>query len=281
MSRFAEGHRLPTFLLLCTFLAVFQVYVIFWQPHGTPSTTGGERRKLGEVAGAVTARQTFEMEANGLEAITIYPAESPGARGSVVFELAELSGEPVVEQMLFRDARDVAGVGRGAFTWRFQPIEGSRGRRYALTVSMPDAPNVEGQAMSLQATRGERYADGELTYDGTGQWGDLVFATEAARATSFRRFEHALRDKPRWLRSRVTQAAAFLLYNAALFTIFWTILTAPEEERPPGDAARASPSSRARLAIVAPGRTHSPANRIRLPVERTLAVCSRSSTTAG
>lgn len=252
MARPAEGHRLPVFLTLCSLLVLFQIYVIFWQPHGTPSTAGGERRLLGEVAGAVAATQTFAMEANGLQAITIFPAQSDKARGAVVFELAELTGQPVVSQTLFRDARDAASVVRGgSFTWRFNPIEGSRGKRYALTVSMPNAPFGEGQAVRLQATRGERYAGGALTYDGRSQWGDLVFSTEAARATSFRRFEHALHDKPWWLRSRVTLAALFLLYNAALFTVLWTILTAPDEEA--GSPATEPPplSARRRLALAA------------------------------
>ena len=85
-----------------------------------------------------------------------------------------------------------------------------------------DRPGVE-----LLATRDEGYSDGRLWFDGREQWGDLLFETSAQRATSFARLEHALRDKPRWLRSRVTLAALFLAYNACLAVVFWTLLTAP------------------------------------------------------
>lgn len=250
MSRPAEGHRLPVFLTLCSLLVLFQIYVIFLQPHGTPSTTGGQRRLLGEVAGAVAAVQTFEMGANGLESITVHAEPSDQVRGTVVFELAELVGDAAAPVTLFRDTREAAVVARGGpFTWRFNPIEGTRGKQFALTVSMPNAPFGEGRALRLHATRGERYAGGALTYDGRSEWGDLVFSTEAARATSFRRFEHALRDKPWWLRSRVTLAAAFLLYNLALFTVFWTILTAPDEEVAPPATEPPPLSARRRLAM--------------------------------
>ncbi len=239
-------------LVLSAALVLFQAYLFFWRAYGTPSTTAGERRMLGEVAGAVTAIQTFEMDANGLEAITIYAAESDRVRGPVVFELAELTDARAAPVTLFRDSRDAAAVARGGpFTWRFSPVDGSRGKQYALTVSMPNAPFGEGQAIRLYATRGERYADGALTYDGRSEWGDLVFATEAARATSFRRFEHALRDQPWWLRARVTLVAGFLLYNLALLTVFWSILTASPDGPDAGDPAPAPVSMWSRLGAAA------------------------------
>ena len=105
-------------LVLSAALVLFQAYLFFWRASGTPSTTAGERRMLGEVAGAVTAIQTFEMDANGLEAITIYAAESDRVRGPVVFELAELTDARAAPVTLFRDSRDAAA----------SPVEGpSRG----------------------------------------------------------------------------------------------------------------------------------------------------------
>lgn len=254
MSRPAGVARLPVFLALCGGLLLFQIYVIFWQSHGTPATTAGPRRVVGEVAGAVVARQTFEMEANGLDAITIFLAPgSSAAQGQVVFELAEVSGEPPVEQALFRATRDAREVvGRGRYTWRFDPVEDSRGRRFALTLAMPNAPYGQGLGLRPESTRLERYTDGSFRHDGRDQWGDLVFTTGATRATSFRRFEHALRDSPWWLRSRITLAGLFLLYNAALFTIFWTILTAPPEDEEAGQPAHRprAPTTRRAMAAV-------------------------------
>ena len=217
------------FAALCAALLSFQVYVIFLQPHGTPDTLGYETRPTGEVAGAVTLRQSLELDANGFDAITIYPRlPSEATQGQVVFELFELSGDPEMAQPIFRTVREATEVAAaGTYTWRFNPIDSSRDKRYLLEVSLPQTPF--GRGLSLLATRDEHYRDGRLLLDGKQQWGDLVFSTGARRATSFRRFEHALRNRPAWLRSRLTLGALFAIYNLALAAILWTILTAPVE----------------------------------------------------
>lgn len=228
------------FAALLAGLLAFQVYVIFLQPHGLPDTDGHETRTTGEIAGPVVVRQSFQMKAGGLDAITIHarPAGGP-TEGQAVVQLSELTSDESAPQLLFRDARSAASiVTLPTYTWRFQPIDASRDKRYMIEISLPLTP--AGRGLSLLATRDEHYPAGRFWFDGREQWGDLVFSTDAARATSFRRFEHALRDKPAWLRSRWTLGALFVLYNVALAVILWTVLTAPLE---PLEAAGGSPAS--------------------------------------
>jgi hypothetical protein len=180
------------------------------------------------------------MEADGLDAVTIHPSlVGESADGQVVFELFELTGDPAEARPLFRQVLDVRGVTAGrSYTWRFQPIDGSRGRRYLVEIGLPGTSF--GRGISLLATRDEHYAQGRFWFDGREQWGDLVFSTGASRATSFSRFEHALRDKPAWLRSRWTLGALLALYNLALALVLWTVLTGPDE---PGDGVEPATAS--------------------------------------
>jgi hypothetical protein len=223
---------------MCAGLLLFQVYVIFLQPHGTPASRSRDVRVVGEIAGQVTVRQTFQLEANGFDGITLRPSPTGQEHeGPVVLEIAEEgpAADGSADVPLYRlavEARRVADD--STFTWRFSPVEGSRGKRYALHVSVPSAPF--GNGLSLFATRDSVYRGGRLWFDGKEQWGDLLFDTTAARATSFRRFEHALRDKPAWLRSRATLALLLGLYNVALGTILWLLLTARAEPLTPPDA---------------------------------------------
>jgi hypothetical protein len=232
---FPFGPRI-VWALLFVALLVFQGFVIFFQAHGTPATGGHHTRPAGEVAGQVAIRQTLTMEANGLDGLTVHvQASGKEHEGPVIFELgeagADASGE--ADSPIYRTVVETRRVADDkTFTWRFTPLDDSKGKRYALRVSMPAAPFERG--LTLLANRDEHYRDGQLWFDGREQWGDLVFETSARRATTFQRFEHALRDKPKWLRSRVSLGLFFALYNLALGIVLWTVLTASDQE---GEAA--------------------------------------------
>lgn len=226
------------FATLAAALLVFQAYVIFVQPHGTPATTGEETHVLDPIAGAATLRQSFRPNANGLDRLTFYLAPGDAsASGQVVFELFDVSEGETTDQPLFRLVRSARDVARGeTYALRFHPIDDTSGKTLAIQVSVPGVPASEG--LRLLATRHDRYPGGRLWVDGREQWGDLVFRTHAERATAFARFEHALRTKPAWLRSRVTLGLLFALYNVALLTVLWTVWTAPE----PADADVSHPA---------------------------------------
>jgi hypothetical protein len=220
-----------TWSLLFAALLVFQAYVIFVQRHGATATAGHETRVAGEVAGGVSIRQTFRMAAGGLDGITVHVRPSGMEHaGPVILELAEAGDDPAgaADAPVYRAVVDTRRVvDDPTFTWQFTPLDDSDGRLYALRVSMPAAPF--GHGVSLLATRDEHYLDGRFWFDGREQWGDLVLETSARRATTFQRFEHALRDKPWWLRSRVTFGLLFAFYNLALGVVLWTFLAAQDE----------------------------------------------------
>jgi hypothetical protein len=233
--------------VLFTTLMAFQAYVVFVQEHGVTNTGGHATRALGEIAGQVAVRQTFTMAAGGLDGVTVR-SQSSGQEndGTVIFELSEAGADPsgAADAPIYRTVVETRRVADDpTFTWRFAPLDDSSGKTYALRIAMPAAPFEHG--LTLLATRDEHFEGGRLWYDGREQWGDLVVRTTAARATAFQRFEHALRDKPRWLRSRVTLALAFLLYTLALGIVLWAVLTAPDEGAPANDREGAAPAAQA------------------------------------
>ena len=244
-----------TLAAICGALLLFQAWLIFVQPHGTPTVDSRDVRAVGEIAGGVAVRQTLLVRAAGLDAVTLHVQASGNEHeGPVILELGEAGQDPAGgdDRPLYRSlfpAKRV--VDDPTFTWRFAPIEASSGKQYAVRVSMPSAPF--GHGLTLLATRDEGYLDGRLWFDGREQWGDLLFDTSAQRATSFARLEHALRDKPRWLRSRVTLALLFLAYNACLAVVFWTLLTAPLTNE---DAERALDKGQPRSASWSRQRTY-------------------------
>ncbi len=124
-----------------------------------------------------------------------------------------------------KPAREV--VANETFTFSFEPLEDSHGKQYRLDIQ---APGVRaGQGIALWAGRGQTYLGGVLAVNGKEQWGDLVFAAHADRASVFRRVEHLLRDKPAWLRSRWTLGTLIVLYNWALAAFTWYMVFVDDE----------------------------------------------------
>ena len=173
------------FAALLAGLLGFQVYAVFLQPYGVPSAHGRDTRWVGEVAGAVAVRQSFKMEADGFEAVTLHLRPTGGAlAGQLVVELSEIVPESEQEVPVYRVSKPAADLaGTSAWTWRFNPLDDSRGRVFAVQVSLP--ATGFGHGLDLLATRDEEYRDGRLWVDGREQWGDLVFETQASRATAF------------------------------------------------------------------------------------------------
>ena len=223
----SRPRRLPWALASAGLLA-FVAHAVFYETHGTPSTTGHETRPVGEVAGQVGIRQTFALAADGFDGLTVHVQPSGREHdGPIVFELAEAGDDPsgAADVPVYRAAVEARRVADGrTFTWRFAPVEGSAGKRYALRIAMPSAPFDHG--VTLLATRDEHYADGQLWFDGREQWGDLVLATSARQATVAGGVRHAWRGAPAWVRSRVTLALVFAAYTLALLVAFGTIVDA-------------------------------------------------------
>lgn len=243
----ATGTRSPTllafllFVPLCGALFAYQIYALFYKETGVPSAPRAAHAQLvGEVAGGFAVSQTFGVMAGGLSGITISARPfAATVEGDVVFTLTEI-GEarptgavaevpegfaPREVARVVKPAREV--VANETFTFSFEPLEDSHGKQYRLDIQ---APGVRaGQGIALWVSRGQTYLGGVLAVNGKEQWGDLVFAAHADRASVFRRVEHLLRDKPPWLRSRWTLGTLIVLYNWALAAFTWYMVFVDDE----------------------------------------------------
>jgi hypothetical protein len=229
------------FVVLFGALFSYEVAALFYRETGVPVAERGDRpRLIGEIAGDTVVAQTFVVGAGGLHAVTIEARPfGPDTAGAVEFALTDIgradarrasvarprddASRPVAR--LVASAREVVAEER--FRFEFPPVEDSKDRQYLLEIKALDAP--AGRGIGVWATREQAYEGGILLVDGREQWGDLVFAAHAERATLFRRVEHMLADKPAWIRSRWTLGTLIVLYNWALAAFTWYMLFVEDE----------------------------------------------------
>lgn len=243
--------RSPTLLAFLIFVTLFgalfvvEGYLLFFRESGVPVVARGDRpRAIGEVAGPSAVVQTFRVDTGGLSGLTVEARPfAQRVTGMVVFSLREIEPKPAVAaaapatppaspvvpaRPIFRVLKPAAQVVAGdRARVDFDPIEDSKGRMYQLRIEAPDTPAGEG--LAFWATRDQALPEGTLTVGGKEEWGDLVFAAHATRATLFRRVEHMLADKPAWLRSRITLGILIALYNWALAAFTWYMLFVEDE----------------------------------------------------
>jgi hypothetical protein len=220
--------RLAAFLALFGTLAAGEIYGLFVRETGVPRVgRGPDARLLGEIAGSASVSQTFSVDVDGLDGVTV-EAQPFGetVTGTVVFEVAQIdpldprqaSSAPVTPlYRILRPARDVVRASRHRVA--FPPIAGSRGKRYRLEVRVPDAP--PGQGLGLWATRDQTYRGGVLAVNGREVWGDLAFQASAVRATAFRDLQQRLRAWHPAAGSPWLLGALLALYNAGLAIVVW------------------------------------------------------------
>jgi hypothetical protein len=209
--------RRAAFLLIVGLLLGYQAYRLFVHQQGVPATTAaaGTTTTLGGIIGAWTISQSFTLEADGFDGVSVQ-ARPMGSRvaGQVLFEIFELDEArgPRPHYRIVRDARDVV-AGR-SYHVTFPPIEPSKGRTFRLDVRAPNAP-ADGM-IALVATRDDAYPAGRLFAGGREQWGDLVFATSARRATVASRLDDVLSFLPPRLRTWWVAGAALVAWNVLL-----------------------------------------------------------------
>lgn len=253
-----ELRRSPTlpaflvFVVLFGALFVAEGYLLFFLESGVPTVGRGARpRSIGEVAGGTAIVQTFRVEAGGLSGITVEARPfAQRVSGMVALTLREVAGPvpagtpnaPAAAGPVFRVLKSAPQlVASERVRLDFDPIEESKGRLYQLRIEAPETPAGEG--LAFWATRDQALPEGTLTVGGREEWGDLVFAAHATRATVFSRVEHMLADKPAWLRSRVTLGLLLALYNWALAAFTWYMLFVEDEPGEERADARALPTS--------------------------------------
>lgn len=159
-------------------LGVTTILALLLPSARVPADGLGIRRfQTPPVSASVRFSQTFEMTADGLEAIEFRPARTgPAPSGAVTLSILEVTSAR--EREIGR--REVAAVDLVAGRWfrfSFPPVERSRGRAYRLDVSSSETTPVEGVA--LWATKGDRYDRGALFINGTTRWADMAFRAVA------------------------------------------------------------------------------------------------------
>jgi hypothetical protein len=169
-----------------------------------------------EIAGASDLAQTFVPGADGLTAVTFVPIATGGAAIELRLE-ADGSDVPLAAARV-----EAAALAPGTpFTWEVPYVERSAGRRFTLRIASPGAPAGRGLRVAIGPPD---YRWGELRAGGRGQWGDLVFATRAARVHVLDTLRQLRRDVP-WpiLRTDAALAVALLLLNAAAAVVVWGV----------------------------------------------------------
>jgi hypothetical protein len=158
--------------------------------------------------------QTFDMEADGLDGVWLYPAITAGAaHGELLVDLLQVHGE--MRQRLLRVAVPATDVSNSvALRVPFRPIRASRGVTYQVDVR--HVHMADGPAIDLAVTRENVVRTGRLFVDGREQWGDLVFETSSRRATLPYWMHDVLRPWPAWVRAWPTIALVLLIFNAVL-----------------------------------------------------------------
>lgn len=167
-----------------------------------------------EIAGATDLTQTFVPGADGLTAVTFVPLRAGAAPIDLQLE-AEGSDVPMARARIEASALQPGTP----FVWDVPYVERAAGRRFTLRIASPDAPAGRGLRVAIGPPD---YRWGELRAGGRAQWGDLVFATRAARVHVLDTLRQIRRDVP-WpiLRTDAALAIALLLLNAGAAVVIW------------------------------------------------------------
>jgi hypothetical protein len=115
--------RQVAFVILVALGFTYECYALFVQPHGVARNGAGPTRLVGEVALGTGIRQTFQMNADGLNGIAVRVRASAAAvEGEAVLELSEIVGDVGAASVyrIGRPARDLTAS--GWYWWRFPPL---------------------------------------------------------------------------------------------------------------------------------------------------------------
>lgn len=153
-------------------IAVSLAVPILWLP-GNQSWL--RRFQTPEVTKAWTLAQDFTMSEDGLNGLALASLRVGASSGQIRLRLLRVSdaGEDlIVAERAFAAAEIAGGL---PLQWAFIPIEDSQFQPFRLEITATD-----NSGLALIATRGNDYAGGVLTANGTSRWADLVFQTSSS-----------------------------------------------------------------------------------------------------
>jgi hypothetical protein len=222
-----RARRWALFVVVVTAMLAFQAYAWFVKRSGEAAYLPPDSALVAPayVGGESVVRQSFEMRADGLQAVRLFarPKSAPPI-GTVHLELADgPTGQPIARTTL--SAAELTAV--VPFEWTIPRIDRTYGRWFVIVISAPDAPPDRGVLLDVGAPL---YPTGGLAVGGRDVWGDLRFSTRAARARAIDAMRQLRRQAPPWGRSELLVIAIGLLVNLALARLSYDLIVAPPDE---------------------------------------------------
>ena len=128
-----------------------------------------------ELAVGVHVGEQFNMHADGLTAVELWPVQVGPPRGTIRFQIGmgDAGALPSVQISEVPAADLVRGQ---TYRFQFTPFTNSKNQRFALDVEASADEPASG--IALWATKGEGNADDVLLFNDEGRFGDLVYQTE-------------------------------------------------------------------------------------------------------
>ena len=218
--------RLQPLALVWSALGVAAVAGLMRPGAVLPEDRPGIRRfRTPGVAADVRLSQTFEMTANGLEAVEFRPVLD-GTRVSGTLRLSIVETAAVdVRTVASREVAATELIRDRTYRFSFPPVADSRSRTYRLDLETSETRPVSG--IAVWATKGERYPRGALLINRVERWADMTFRAVAPAPPIWRALLLAT-PLPMGLPRGAIALAAFGLTWAALGVVLRQALLARE-----------------------------------------------------
>ena len=201
-----------------TAVAWFGVPVVFAVLLAAPSVTlpaddiGLRRFQTPELGPDVQLGQTFNMPADGLHAIEVFPvAVGDPVSGFVRFVLYDVTEGRAIRLRGTVVSTDSL-VQAPLFQFEFPPIGDSADHSYQLDIMSESAAGV-----AFWATKGERYAAGSLRINNQDRWADLGFRAHAPAPSVWGLFMTLREERP--ARAHVVSGSLIVMWLLLGFVI--------------------------------------------------------------
>ncbi len=238
-------------MILAALVLAAEVYFIVGRAVGLPRTPLTADSFLDDnLAKGHRVSQTMKIEAGGFNEIRLRASPLGATRsGEVTLALYEvprdeseidlwrgrsratgvnIMGELIMEgeeQLVYQDVIPASiAVSEPTFAFRFPVIDESAGRSYRLDIQMSE-PNPQ-NGIGLWATDGRWSGDGSMFINDQSAYAELVFETQATRATTWARLRYHVRGL------RLVGLIMFAICaHLVLFAILYALMTMGVEPR--------------------------------------------------
>jgi hypothetical protein len=197
-------------VLICGVLGVLaEVYLIAVRAPGRVRAAGQHQVVVGQFGSGAQVRQTFQMQAGGLNEIRVLLHATAPAQVVVAWTFHVLDGTSI-------RGRRRLDLPRGQ-QWLSVPIPNiadSAGEPFFIDLELIRPRDAPAQPVGLVASEDDALRDAVLSIDGREQWGDLVFEARADGDTMAGRFALAAHLPGVWGRPAIWLIAFNLIVGA-------------------------------------------------------------------